>query len=404
MSLTGIIAEFNPFHLGHAVPIAAARAAMDGGGAVVCILSGNCVQRGDLAIFHKTARAKAAIRAGADLVIELPAPYVLSSAERFARGGVALLAAMNQPDTRLAFGCETADAEALVAVAHALNTPEVQTKIKAKMGEGFPYGAACQAALDALVASPIAALLQTPNNLLGIEYLRAIHRLGASITPLPVQRRGVEHNSTTPAEGYASATHLRSLIHGDTSPWPYMPEAATEIFQQECAAGRGPASLEQLEATVLSLLRLKDPPKSGYMDDSEGLSIRIRTIATQVGSLAELLEKAKAKRYHLSRIRRLVLTMCLGLTPDHRPEMPPYIRVLAANQIGTDLLRSIAKTAHLPILSRPGEAKKLGASAAEMMRIESAVTDLQALCFQKTERKGGREWKTLPFLSELEVT
>ena len=415
MPITAIISEFNPFHLGHAVPITAARAAMDGGGAVVCIMSGNCVQRGDLAIFHKTARAEAAIQAGVDLVVELPAPYVLSSAERFAGGGVALLAAMGQSDTRLAFGCETADEGALLAIARALDSPAVQAEIKARMGEGLPYGAACQAALDSVGAglsrpsADVGALLRTPNNLLGIEYLRAINRLGAPIMPLPVQRRGVSHDSQAPSEGYASATYLRGLLHnaGDAAPvvpWAYMPRGAEEIFRRECAEGRGPASLERLEAAVLTLLRLKVPPTEGYLDDSEGLSTRIKTIAGEVGSLRELLEMAKTKRYHLSRIRRLTLAMCLGLTPAHRPETPPYIRVLAANQTGTDLLRTMTKTAHLPILSRPGEVKKMGRAALQLLTIESAVTDMQALCFRGADRKGGKEWKTFLSLSEFRVT
>ena len=407
MALTGIITEFNPFHLGHVVPIAAARAAMDGAGAVVCIMSGNCVQRGDLAIFHKLARAEAAVRSGADLVVELPASYVVSSAERFAEGGVALLAAMGQPDTRLAFGCETVDGDRLIAAARALDSPAVQARIKAAMGQGLSYGAACQSALDC--EGEVGAPLRTPNNLLGIEYLRAIHRLSADIRPLPVERQGAAHDSGAPAEGYASATHLRSLIHPvgancvrslSEDPWVYMPTTAADIFQRELAQGRGPAGLGRLEAVVLSLLRLRKPPEEGYLDDSEGLSTRITGLAREVGSLLELLEQTKTKRYHLSRIRRLVLTMCLGLAPGHRPKMPPYIRVLAANQRGQVLLRRMTKTARLPILSRPGEAKRLGFAAAQMMETEAAVTDLQALCFQGHDSRGGSEWRTVPRLIE----
>ncbi|MCL2564060.1 MAG: nucleotidyltransferase family protein [Oscillospiraceae bacterium] len=428
MQVTGIISEFNPFHRGHTVPIQAARTAMGGEGAVVCIMSGNCVQRGDLAVFRKTARAEAAIRCGADLVAELPVPYVLSSAERFAEGGVALLAAMGQADTRLAFGCETADAEVLTAAAHALNTPQIQANIKAKMGGGLPYGTACQTALDAV--GDLGAPLRTPNNLLAIEYLRAIHRLGADITPLTVQRKGATHDSDTPTGGYASATHLRERlrhraqcphctlcgIYKDDAvrcghrtlqkndPWDYMPAAATELFRRELANGYGPVSLTHLEPAILTLLRLNQAPEGGWSDDSEGLSTRIKNIAAEVGSLQELLDKTKTKRYHLSRIRRLILTMCLGLTPTHRPQVPPYIRVLAANQTGQALLRRVTKTASLPILSRPAEVKRLGETAIQIFTKESAVTDLMALCFAPHIRQGGSEWRAVPYISACSAT
>jgi len=409
MPLTGIIAEFNPFHLGHAVPIAAAREAMEGAGTVVCVMSGNCVQRGDLAIFSKVARAEAAVRCGADLVVELPLSYVLGSAERFAEGAVALLASMGEPETYLAFGCEKADGAGLAAAASALDTREVQERIRAGMRTGLSYGSACQAALN--IEGEVAALLKTPNNLLGIEYLRAIHRLGANITPLPVAREGVAHDSGIPAGGYASASHLRSLLHSAganiarplsevADPWTYMPAVAAEVFRRELTSGRGPASLEQIEAAVLSLLRLQEPPEGGYLDDSEGLSLRLAAIARKVGSFRELLEASKTKRYHLSRIRRLILVMCLGLTSAHRPKLPPYIRVLAAGERGRVLLRRLAKGASLPVLSRPGEGRRLGLVASELLAKESAATDLMALCFTGPARRGGGEWRTVPILVE----
>lgn len=396
MKIAGIIAEFNPFHNGHVVPIAAARAAVGAEGAVVCVMSGNCVQRGALAVFHKSARAYAAVTAGADLVVELPAPYVLGSAEPFARGGVALLSAIGASE--LVFGSETPDRDALTHVAAALDTPAVQNAIGAKMTQGLPYGAACQSALDECGVAGDA--LRSPNNLLGIEYIRAIRYLGASMAPLPVRRQGVAHHSDIPAEGFASATHLRALLSSGAEPWAYMPESVAETFCAEQQAGRGPAQLTRIDGAILSLLRLQTPPAPGYLDDSEGLSTRIRNAASQTGSLAELWEAAKTKRYHLSRIRRLTLILCLGLTPSDRPAMPPYIRPLAANGKGRELLRQLTNVAAIPIISKASDANSLGTAAARMMEIESAVTDLQALCFQDAvRRRGGSEWKVVPKLT-----
>jgi len=395
MKVAGIIAEFNPFHKGHTLPIIEARRVVGADGSLVCIMSGNCVQRGDLAVFHKKARAEAAICCGADLVIELPASYVLGSAEKFARGGIALLASLGTSDLYLAFGSETADGLALMEATRALDLPETQAKIASGMREGLSYGTACQKALGE--AGAHASLLQTPNNLLAIEYLRAIHRLGADIKPLPVQRQGVAHDSETPHGEYASASHLRTLFHEGKAEeaWGYMPEEAADIFRRELAQGRGPVEIGQLEQTILTLLRLQREPVGGYLDDSEGLSRRIRNIVAEAATLGELLEKVKTKRYHLSRIRRLILGMCLGLTSADRPETPPYIRPIAANQKGQALLRQLTKTATLPILSRGGEVKKLDQEVRRVFEVESMVTDLQALCFcNDIHRCGGSEWRT----------
>ena len=402
MTVTGIISEFNPFHRGHEVPIEKARAEMGGHGAVVCIMSGNCVQRGDLAIFHKHARAKAAIQGGADLVVELPAPYVLSSAEPFALGGVSILAAMGFPDTRLAFGCEDADLEGLTAAARLLAAPETQVKIAAGMKNGLSYGSASQAAVEG--QNNAGALLQKPNNLLAIAYLRAIHRLNASITPLPTVRKGAAHDSFTPADTYASASYFRELIYRGKdeaeAAWTYVSPQSADVFKRELAQGRGPAALSRLENAVLSLLRHSTPPQEGYLDDSEGLSRRIVNMAEKAGSLAELYSLAKTKRYHLSRIRRLILNICLGMSQADRPEIPPYIKVLAANEIGRRLIRKMAKSATLPVITLPGQVKKLGGAALNLLQRESAVTDFQALCFRNpAERRGGSEWRCRPYLA-----
>ena len=402
MTVTGIISEFNPFHRGHEVPIAKARAEMGDSGAVVCIMSGNCVQRGDLAIFRKHARAKAAIHGGADLVVELPAPHVLSSAEPFALGGVSILAAMGLPDTRLAFGCEDDDLEGLTAAAHILAAPETQAKIAAAMKNGLSYGSASQAAVEG--RGNAGALLQKPNNLLAIAYLRAIHRLNAPITPLPTARKGTAHDSLTPADAYASASYLRERIHrgedeAETA-WAYVSPQSADIFKRELAQGRGPASLSRLESAVLSLLRHSTPPQGGYLDDSEGLGRRIVNMAEKAGSLAELYSLAKTKRYHLSRIRRLILNICLGMSQADRPETPPYIRVLAANEIGRRLIRKMAKSASIPVITLPGQVKKLGGEALKLLQKEKAVTDFQALCFPNPEeRRGGSEWHYRPYLA-----
>ena len=204
MKIVGIIAEYNPFHDRHARHIAASRKLAGGDAAVVCAMSGDFVQRGEAAVFSKFARAEAAIKGGADLVLELPLPWCMSSAEGFARGGVGLLGALGCVDY-LSFGAEYADVKTLSTVATMLMDPSLDAAIREELKTGVSYAAARQAAIARDIGS-LAQILEAPNNILAVEYLKAIYQQRLRMEPLAIEREGPEH------DGVGSASELRRLL------------------------------------------------------------------------------------------------------------------------------------------------------------------------------------------------
>ena len=242
----GIVAEYNPFHSGHMFHIRRTRESLGGDAVIVCVMSGNFVQRGDFAVLDKYARAETAVRGGADLVLELPLAAALSSAEGFARGAVALLHGIGC--RYLSFGAETADISLVQQAAEALNAlpPAAGNR------SGLSYAAYRQQELAALNPAA-AALLASPNNTLGIEYCRALRDF--PMQPLAVARRGAGHDEAAPADGFASASLLRGYLRegGEERCAPYLPESSIEVWRREKACGAAPVTLP--EGAMLTLLR-----------------------------------------------------------------------------------------------------------------------------------------------------
>ena len=250
MKVAGIISEYNPIHDGHAQHIGATRTMVGEECAVVCVLSGNFVQRGDFAVFPKHARAASAVACGADLVIELPLPYVLSSAEGFARGAVRLLAALGVV-THLSFGSEAGETESLTEIAECLATEELSGYVGEELKFGISYASARQRAVHRILGDK-AELLRTPNNILAVEYLKALRETGSPMIPLTIRRFGAAHDSA----GSESSSALRELLRAGEWPWDRMPRPAADILKREAAALRGPVFMENAETAVLSRLRM----------------------------------------------------------------------------------------------------------------------------------------------------
>ena len=217
MKTAGIICEYNPFHLGHAGHIASTRKALGDDSNIVCVMSGNYVQRGDFAVFNKHARAKMAVHSGADVVLELPVPYALSSAGGFAKAGVYLLDKLGVCD-HVSFGSEAGNIEVLRDAASVIMSTQAQHLIKEWLGKGLSYASAQQKAADTLLVER-ADVYRSPNNALGIEYIKALLESGSSLCPMTVQRMGGEHDGDT---GY-SATALRKELLSGIVPLELMP-------------------------------------------------------------------------------------------------------------------------------------------------------------------------------------
>ena len=390
MGVVGIICEYNPLHSGHADMLRRLR--QNGAGAIVCAMSGNFVQRGECAVAGKLARAETALRCGADLVLEIPTPWAAAPAETFARGGVEVLRCTGVV-TELAFGAECADAGALREVADALDGEAFRQALRGEKDGGETFAARRQRAVAAVLDPARAALLETPNNILAIEYLRCLR--GTGIMPVALPRRGAGHDAPPAADGTASASHVRALLcTGRTDEaLAYLPPAAAQILRRELEAGRAPADMRYAERAILARLRrMSEEEWARYDGGGEGLYHRLYQAAREATGLQELLERAKTKRYPMARLRRMVLAAWLELPAA--PAEVPYLRLLGADETGRRLLRQMKGA---PVLTKAADVAALGAPAEELFRQESAWSDQFALTCP-TALPCGEDWRTTPIL------
>ena len=385
METAGIVAEYNPFHRGHAWHIAETRRRLGGDAPVVCVMSGHWVQRGECALADKWLRAALALDRGADLVVELPTPWAMASAESFARGAVSLLAATGVVDV-LSFGSETGELAPLEEAAAALDAPDYPERLRAALGRGLSFPAARQEAAGA-------ACLSAPNNNLGVEYLRSLRALSSTIRPLTVPRQGAGHDGPA-AGGFASASELRRLLRagrGEEAA-PYL----TAPWSGELA------DMQHIERAVLARLRTMGEGDWAALPDgggAEGLPSRLAKAAREAVSLEDFYTRAKTRRYPHARLRRLALAAFLGLRAAERPAAPPYVRVLGLGGRGRALLRRMKDTCPLPVIVKPAQARELDGPARTLFESEARYTDLYGLCFP-APRPCGAEWIHSPVVGE----
>lgn len=380
MRIAGIIAEYDPFHKGHAAHIAATRA-KNGANAthVIAVISGSFTQRGEPALLSKFCRAEMALSCGADLVLELPLPWAMAPAENFANGGVAILNSLNCVDV-LSFGSECGDIASLEKIAALSNDSEYQAKLRCALSEGIPYAAAVQAAAGHIIGPDTAAILSSPNNTLAIEYLRATNHQGAKWDTFTLQRQGALHTDTLPKNGYASATLLRHLVRsGDNArAADYMPAASASLLNEAVQIGQLTTNTKALEQALLAQLRRIHATNLAQLPWlSEGLENRLYQFGRSSTDYTTLLERIKTKRYPMARIKRVLWSALLGLTSDDIGGLPPYIRVLGMNDRGKEIL-SVAKTS-LPLITRATQIDDLDERAKRIFALECTATNLHAL-------------------------
>lgn len=395
MNISGIISEYNPFHMGHKHHIDQTRARLGADTGIICVMSGNFVQRGEAAAFSKNARAECAVLGGADLVLELPLPWALSSAEGFARGAVGLLGATGVV-SHLSFGSESGEVEPLDEAAKVLLRPEMDAIIKDTLADGVSYAAARQAAAETLAGRAMPEM-RSPNNILGIEYIKAIYELRLSMEPVTVRRVGAGHDQWGDA-AMPSASELRRRLGEGRSVYANMPAACADVLEREIRCGRGPVMGASLDTAILSRLRML--PQSAYEslpDAAEGLGARLCRAAKSETGVDAVVAAAATKRYAVSRLRRMIMCAALGIKSGDAEGIPPYIRVLAANERGCGILRKMGERASLPIITKPAQITSLGTEARKVFALESAATDLFVLGFSaREERKGDRDFRLSP--------
>lgn len=338
MKVIGIICEYNPFHLGHQKQIDLIRNNSSGETAIVCLMSGNFVQRGMPAIFDKAIRARAALECGADLVLELPVTYALSSAEGFAAGGVRILSGFCD---ELSFGTESAGKEQILQTAEVLLSDAFSEALRQHLDRGISFPAARQKALESLGCD--GSMLNLPNNILGVEYCKAILSQNSSMMPAPIHREGNYHNTAVDADN-PSATAVRALIHSKHDFQSCIPAAARTMF-----ADAPRYDMEAGQKAILYRLRtMSDEEFKTLPYGSEGLWRKLMHASRSCATLEDIIAATKSKRYTRTRIDRMIMCATLGITARMLEESAPYTRVLAFNETGRQVLKKARLTGHFP--------------------------------------------------------
>lgn len=391
MSIAGIICEYNPFHNGHRYHISETRRTVVDCDGIVCVMSGNFVQRGDCAIMEKHVRARAAVLNGADLVIELPTPWVLSSAEGFAKGGIWLLERLGIV-THLSFGSECGDIDTLNAAAETMIDSE--WTIRDIMSTGISYAAAREKAL-AGIDPALGEILRRPNNILAVEYLRAIRTMRSPIQPVTVSRHMADHDSGTACDNIASASYIRTDIEKNMD---YIPENIRDLYYNEIKLNRSPAALYNCERAILGCLRSMEQEQFDQLaHGGEGLGQKLYKAVQSENSLDGIMNAVKSKRYPMSRVRRMILCAWLSIGKNAAAGPPPYIRVLAANERGREMLREAKKKTYLPIITKPAAARDLDEASSKLFRTEARITAQYGLT-QPNIGGAGDEWRFSPVM------
>ena len=360
---TAIICECSPFHNGHAWLFRTAKLLT--GAETIAVMSGSFTQRGEVAATDKFTRAGTLLRGGADLVLELPTAYAVANAQRFAEGGVRVAKAFACVDT-LAFGCETEDLGILETAANALRSERVNELIARQMQEGGYYPRALQGAVETVYGSDVAAAVSSPNNILAVEYLRALR--GTGIRPLPLRRQGAAHDSDKPSGSYASASRIRAMLRAGGDVSAYLPEIPERVTRPEL-----------LDRAVLARLRTMTADELRAVPDvGEGLEHRVLKAAGQCGSVEELLQSVKTKRYTHARLRRVVTAAFLGLTKELSDRDVSYARVLGMTDRGAGLLCSC----RCEIVTSPAAALRESGEINDFLQLDIRAADLAALAYE----------------------
>ena len=394
MRICGVVSEYNPFHKGHAYQIEQAKSHLGEDSAVVCCMSSDFVQRGDAAILPKHLRAKAAVLSGVDVVLELPSPYALRSAEGFAQSAVDILLG-TAVITDLSFGAEDADAGLLHETASLLLEHQTVQDTLLHLKTGISYAAARERALFARVKEK-AEILQKPNNILAVEYCKALIRRESAVNLLPIERKGAGHDEGAEGE-FASASYIREFLReGKTDEaLPYLPETTVAILKESMESGHALLDQSRLENAMLSsLVRLTADDLAALPDANEGLDNRLLEAIRKGRTIEEICAQAKTKRYALSRIRRMIFCAYLGITKEESTTPPPYARVLAFSDKGREVLKLARKRATLPLITKPAHAFDLGGEARKIFEREALACDLYNLalpCWK--DIRWGDDWR-----------
>lgn len=359
MKIAAIIAEYNPFHNGHKYQLEKARELLGEDTAIIAIMSGNYTQRGEIAIADKTVRAAAAVDCGVNLVLELPFPYSMSSAEFFSASGVHIANQLGIVDY-LVFGSESGNLDELTEVAENMCSDIFKSKIF-ELSESEKYKTAgyptiCEEAYKSLYAKSFTKGLFTPNNILALEYIKALKTSDSRIIPITIKRDGASyHAEEIVVHENQSATAIReALIKGDNSALEYMPENAKNVFSSAIKEGKMPSDISKLDTAIISFFRLNSPKSTVDIHDaSGGLYNRLCDMSAEATSIFSLTSMTETKKYTKARIKRAIIYSYLGVTSSDVRTPPRYTQVLAMDTVGRLLMKRIKKMSGFPVITKP---------------------------------------------------
>lgn len=383
----GIICEFNPFHFGHAYLLERVRSAFPDRG-IVCVMSGNFVQRGSFAIQEKYSRALCALRGGADLVLEIPFPFSCLSAESFAASGVSVLSELGVCDT-LAFGTELADLKSLSQCAENLSTAAFEEAMKTYFshapGAGYP---AAREAVYTELFGPCPALSQ-PNASLAINYLLSAKKQNAAFSFYPVERKGQGFRSEVKEGEYLSATALRSCVAQGESLAGKVPDFTLRELEREEKEGRFPVSMEPLAPVLFYLLKTKSRKELSSVYGFSALCDRAVRYCGQCETVDQLVERMKNPSFTDSRIRRALLALLLQIPRFAEKELPAYTTLLACNARGRAILGRIKEAGRIPVFTKPAHALRDGRTPIQRQASRAYLADeIYTMAFPQKQNDG----------------
>ncbi|SJZ91198.1 nucleotidyltransferase [Selenihalanaerobacter shriftii] len=414
MKALGIITEYNPFHNGHLYHLRKSLKTTDAD-YTICVMSGNFVQRGNPAIIDKWNRVKMALEAGIDLVLELPIAYALRSAEYFAYGGVQLLNQTGIVD-KMVFGSELGEIEPLIEISEILadEPTELSNLIQEELDKGVSFPKARAEALSiyipnldtTLSTAKVKKTINNPNNILGIEYIKALIQTNSQIKPLTIKRKGADYHQTKIKGKITSATAIRNTILKDQSLQDIkelLPSYSFDILKENIRLNKGPIDLENFELPILTILRRTSPSTLKEIEDvTGGLENRIKDAANQATSLLELIDLIKTKRFTQTRIQRILLHLLLGLNKStlkgfDKAGGPQYLRILGFSKKGQKILKTMKETSKLPLINRVANHYKSAYPAdslkAKMLAMEVKATNIYSLAYNNPKyRQGGQDY------------
>lgn len=397
MRILGLIVEYNPFHCGHLYHLEEARRVCQPE-LTVAVMSGHFTQRGDIALVDKWSRAEMAVRAGVDVVFELPTAWALRSARDFAHGAVWHLERFGA--THLCFGSEAGELTQLAQIAELIvnEPPEYRESLKYHLSQGLPYPRARNLAAQETTVNDPTELLH-PNNILGVAYLSALKRLNSSMVPVTIKRLGAGYHDPDLKQPLASATAIRKgVFDGEIPENLPVPRTTKEILNREFNEGRGPLGLHSFESLIRYVVRNTSAAALDLLPDMEpGLSYRLKSAEEKTSTMALFLAALKTKRYTLTRLQRILCYALLNVSARRLAHIhsrgPQYLRMLALRKGASHLLKKAASS--LPVLTRVAEHRTIPA-----LELDIAATNIYTLAFNEGQRSTQQDFTIPPVIVE----